>query len=51
MDGAMALTENRTVSFEEWATAKGFYAVKNPDTPEKQTAIKDLLVTTFRAFF
>jgi hypothetical protein len=51
MDGAMALTENRTVSAEEWATAKGFYAVKNPDTPEKQTAIKDLLVATFRAFF
>ena len=54
MDGAMAVTEKpdgTVTTVEEWAEAKGFYAVKKPDTPDKCHAIKDLLVGTFRTLF
>lgn len=47
---AMAITEvpNSTVtSLEEWATAKGVYAILNPDTEEKCRAIKSILTNAF----
>jgi hypothetical protein len=52
MNGAMALTEvAEPTAVEAWAAAKGFYAVKNPDTPEKCQAVKDALVESFHALF